>query len=85
MAAFVRDGGLEAASLGWELAIPIVGGALAGHYLDRWLETKPILTLGLLLLGTVSAFYNVFRFAAREGRAREEAGGGSVAGCEEKR
>ena len=62
-------------SLGWELAIPIFGGVLLGYYADRWLGTKPFLTLGLLLLGAATGIYNVIRFAlrleARERRTEE--------------
>ena len=56
---------LRAASLGWDLAVPIFGGVLLGHVLDRWLETGYVFTLGLLLLGVVTGFYNVFRAVQR--------------------
>ncbi len=48
-----------AMSLGWDLALPIFGGALLGHFLDRWLQTGYIFTLGLLVLGIGIGFYNV--------------------------
>lgn len=56
---------LGAASLGWDLAVPIFGGVLLGHVVDRWLETGYVFTLGLLLLGVVTGFYNVFRAVQR--------------------
>ena len=56
---------LPAMSLGWELAIPIFLGVLLGYHADRWLGTKPFLTLALLLLGAATGIYNVIRFAMR--------------------
>ena len=56
---------LAAMSLGWDLAVPIFGGALLGHLLDRWRGTGYAFTLGLLLLGVGAGFYNVIRFARR--------------------
>lgn len=52
---------LQATSLGWDLALPIFGGVLAGYLLDRSLSTRYIFTLGLLLFGIVTGFYNVIR------------------------
>jgi F0F1-type ATP synthase assembly protein I len=60
-----RDG-LVTTSLGWDLALPIFGGVLLGHFLDRWLHTGYVLTLGLLALGTITGFYNVARAIRRE-------------------
>ena len=66
---------LPAMSLGWELAIPIFLGVLLGYHADRWLGTKPFLTLGLLLLGAATGIYNVIRFALRlEARERQTKG-----------
>jgi F0F1-type ATP synthase assembly protein I len=66
---------LGAASLGWDLAVPIFGGVLLGHVVDRWLETGYLFTLGLLLLGVATGFYNVFRAVQRlEARERLPAG-----------
>jgi len=59
-------GALAATSLGWDLAVPIFGGVLLGHFLDRWLDTGYVLTLGLLMLGIVTGFYNVARAIRRE-------------------
>ncbi len=56
---------LTATTLGWELALPIFGGVLAGYFLDRTLDTGYVFTLGLLLLGIVGGFYNVWRFIER--------------------
>ena len=56
---------LAATSLGWDLALPIFGGALLGHFLDRWLHTGYVFTMGLLVLGIVTGFYNVARTIRR--------------------
>jgi predicted F0F1-ATPase subunit len=67
-------------TLGWDLAIPIFGGALLGHLLDRRLGAGYGFTLGLLALGVLTGFYNVIRsiqrMEAREKRraAQDETG-----------
>jgi len=61
-----------AMSLGWDLAVPIFGGVLLGHLLDRWLGTGYVFTLGLLMLGIATGYYNVARFIQRmETRERQ--------------
>ena len=57
---------LRAMSLGWDLAIPICGGALLGHYLDRRLGTGYVTTMGLLVLGIMVGVYNAGRKIQRE-------------------
>ena len=61
---------LRAISLGWDLALPIFGGVLLGHLVDRWLGTGHIFTLGLLTLGIGVGYYNVVRFIRRIDRKR---------------
>jgi ATP synthase protein I len=56
---------LRAMSLGWDLAIPIFAGVLLGYVLDRWLGTGHIFTLGLLMLGVITAYYNLARVIQR--------------------
>jgi F0F1-type ATP synthase assembly protein I len=56
---------VAAMSLGWDLAVPIFGGVLLGHLLDRWLGTRYIFTLGLLVAGIGTGYYNVARFIRR--------------------
>lgn len=56
---------LAATSAGWDLAVPIFGGVLLGHFLDRWLDTAYVFTLGLLVLGIGTGFYNVTRAIRR--------------------
>jgi len=56
---------LRASTLGWEVALPIFGGVLAGHYLDRWLATGHIFTLGLLVVGLGASAYNLWSYIQR--------------------
>lgn len=56
---------LRATSLGWDLALPIFGGVLLGHALDRWLGGGYLFTLGFLMLGIGAGFYNVLRSIQR--------------------
>ncbi|MFP4343922.1 MAG: AtpZ/AtpI family protein [Anaerolineales bacterium] len=64
----------RASSLGWELALPIFLGVLLGHFLDRWLGTRYVFTLGLLVFGIFAGFYSILRFnrwlATRERRPK---------------
>jgi F0F1-type ATP synthase assembly protein I len=65
---------LPALSLGWDLAIPIFGGVILGSILDRYLDTRPTFTLGLLLSGIGIGYYNILRFIRRvEKRDQAEA------------
>lgn len=48
-------------TLGWLIALPIVGGALLGHLIDRRLDTGLTFTLALLMLGLVLAGYALWR------------------------
>jgi len=65
---------LAVTSLGWDLALPIFGGVLLGHLLDRQLDTGYGFTLGLLVLGIGTGFYNVARSIQRiEARERQRA------------
>ncbi len=57
---------LRAASIGWDLGLPICGGALLGHWLDGRFGTGYQVTFGLLMLGAMVGFYNAGRTLARE-------------------
>ncbi|MDD3826659.1 MAG: AtpZ/AtpI family protein [Anaerolineae bacterium] len=63
---------LLAMSLGWDLAVPIFGGVLLGYFLDRLLQTRYIMTVGLMVLGVGVSYYNLARFIRRMDRADEE-------------
>ena len=53
-------------TLGWELALPIFGGALLGYYLDKSLNTNHLLTLILLLAGIIIGYYDLIRLIELE-------------------
>lgn len=63
---------LLAMSLGWNLALPIFGGVLLGHFLDDRLGTGLNFTLGLLMLGVGLGYYNLARFIRRLDRRDPE-------------
>ncbi len=62
--ALVREG-LGVLSIGWDLALPIVGGVLLGHFLDQWLGSGYTFTLGLLVLGVMIGYFNLSRLIHR--------------------
>lgn len=51
---------MRAGALGWDLAVPICGGAVLGHFLDQQLGTGHVYTIGLLVGGISVGVYNVF-------------------------
>ena len=53
--------GIGLTALGWEIALPIFGGVILGHYLDRLLNTTYMFTLSLLGLGIFIGYYNIFK------------------------
>ena len=63
---------LRALSLGWDLAVPIFGGVLLGHFLDRLLGTRPTFTIGLLVMGIAIGYYNIARFIQRFEKREKE-------------
>jgi ATP synthase protein I len=56
---------LRATSAGWDLALPIFAGVLIGYLLDRLLNTRYIFTLGFLVLGIATGYYNLLRSIRR--------------------
>ena len=52
---------LRLTGVGFFIAACIVGGILAGLWLDDKLNTEPWLMIGGLLVGLVVAFYGVYR------------------------
>jgi ATP synthase protein I len=47
--------------VGLELAAGVFVGGFLGYYLDKWLGTRPILLIVLLLLGAAAGFRNLYR------------------------
>lgn len=56
---------LASSSIGWEIALPIGGGALLGQLIDQVVGTTIVFTVLLLLLGVFSGFYNLLRHVQR--------------------
>ena len=57
---------LRATTIGWEIAIPIVGGPLLGFFIDRQFGTGPLWTFILLGVGVLSAIAAVIRYVRYE-------------------
>lgn len=47
-------------NVGYYLVTPILFGIGAGILVDKWINTKPVFTILLLLIGTIGSFYNLF-------------------------
>lgn len=47
--------------IGIEMVVSTFVGLIMGIYLDKWLETKPWLTIVFLIFGIVAGFRNIFR------------------------
>ena len=56
---------LASSSIGWEIALPIGGGALLGQVVDRALDTAIVFTVLFLMLGVFSGGYNLYRHVQR--------------------
>ncbi len=52
---------LQLLGLGWYVALCIVVGAVGGIWLDRISGLTPLFTLLGVLLGTVAAFYGLYK------------------------
>lgn len=61
---WIKD--LPHTSLGWDLAIPIFGGVFLGYQLDQALGVNYIFSLILLLLGILTAYFNLYRIIELE-------------------
>ncbi len=62
----------ELSSIGMALVLATVIGLVAGFYADRWLGTKPWLTLVGLGLGIAAGFVNLFRSVSRAERELDD-------------
>ena len=59
-------------SVGISMVAATFIGLTMGYYLDKWLDTKPWLTLIFLLIGIVSGFRNIFILTQRELRRQQQ-------------
>lgn len=64
-------------SVGISLVASILIGLAMGVYLDRWLDTRPLFTLIMLLIGVMSGFRNVYILTTRELKRQELEDGSS--------
>lgn len=55
---------LRLLGLGWYVVTAIGIGVGTGIFLDRWLDTAPILTLVGLAVGILAAFWGMFRMVS---------------------
>jgi ATP synthase protein I len=46
----------RAFALFWDFVGTVLAGAVVGWFVDRWFDTEPYGTLGLLILGVVGGF-----------------------------
>lgn len=53
-----------AGSLGFTLVAATFLGLGAGYLVDKWLDTTPWFTIGLLLLGIGAGFFNMIHYGA---------------------
>ena len=49
------------AAIGWEFAMPMLAGAIIGHYLDLYFHTDPWMTLVLFMLGLFAGFVRLIQ------------------------
>ena len=52
---------LQLVGVGWYVVICIIGGLFGGLWLDRRLDVLPVFTLVGVVLGTVMAFYGIYK------------------------
>ena len=53
-------------SVGISLVAAILIGLAMGYYLDQWLDTRPLFTMIMMLIGIISGFRNVYILTKRE-------------------
>jgi ATP synthase protein I len=58
---------LHASSIGISFVVSIVIGTYAGYWLDRKFDTKPVLTIILMLCGVAAGFRNMIYFMKKAG------------------
>ena len=58
-------------SVGISLVASILIGLAMGIYLDKWLDTQPLFTFVMLLIGIISGFRNVYILTTRELKRQE--------------
>lgn len=64
--------GASGVQAGIELFAGVVGGGLIGYFLDRWLETWPVLFIVMFFLGAAAGMLNAYRHIRRASEAPPE-------------
>ena len=64
--------GASVGAVGLEMGICVVIGFLIGHYLDKWLNTTPVLTLVWIGFGLGAAFMALLRTYRAAKKATED-------------
>ncbi len=59
-------------NLGFYLALPLLIGVFLGQHLDRKFGTKGQFTLSLIIFGTISVFYNLFRLYNKDDKNKHD-------------
>ena len=59
-------------ALFWDFVGTVLAGAVVGWLLDRWFDTEPYGTLGLLILGVVGGFIRLVASLRRLDRLDNE-------------
>jgi ATP synthase protein I len=62
----------QLSAIGMTLVVATVVGLAGGYFLDRWLGTSPLFTIGGLLLGIAAGFVNLFRSVKAAERDMED-------------
>lgn len=62
----------QVSTLSWNLVIPIVGGVLLGHFIDKRNESGATWTLSLLVLGILISFSNLYNIYIEHSRQAKE-------------
>ena len=52
---------LQLVGVGWYVAVCIIGGLIAGLWLDNRLDVVPVFTLAGIVFGTALAFYGIYK------------------------
>lgn len=59
-------------AVGFQLAATVVGGLIAGSWLDKKFGTAPWMTVAGLLIGSIGGFYNLIRILNwKQGRQKQ--------------
>ncbi|MBI2936532.1 MAG: AtpZ/AtpI family protein [Chloroflexi bacterium] len=71
------------AGLGWYIAFCIIGGIVGGWWLDRWLGTQPLFILVGVLVGSIVAFYGLYKMVLpflKQANSQDKSNGSNLTG-----